>query len=136
MKFTEARYDTWARLSSEINDRIDRACNLHNSLLKEADIPLSDDMKLHNGTLWLDDTHFGLDLDWSVTWRYGGHDSGSNTIPFDCLVDDTWEEAITRRANKTISKYRSTERTEKKQQKARDRAEYDRLKTKFKGDKS
>lgn len=54
MKFTEMKYKAFAQLASEIDERIDRASKLYNTLLKEAGIPLQDDDKLHNGGFLMD----------------------------------------------------------------------------------
>ena len=134
MNFTQARYEAFARLATEVDSRIERACKLYNSLLEEAGVPLSDAIQWHNGTLWLDDLHAGVDLEWETSWRYGGHDSGSNYIPMNCIIDDTWEEEVTKRAKETISNHQSKEQAKVKREDDTDREEFNRLKAKFEGE--
>ena len=134
MKLTEMKYKAFAQLASEIDNRIDRASNLYNTLLEEAGIPLRDEDKLHNGVTYLDALHNGIDIEWQTSWSYGGHASGDCYFPMEQLLDDTWEESITKRAEDTIKDYRKKIRGEKKRETKRDREQYDKLKKQFEGD--
>lgn len=135
MKLTQARYAAFARLGSEINERIERACKLYNLLLKEADVALKDETIWHNGNTYLDVLNRGLDLNWSTSWAYGGHNSGDNFIPWKCLVDDIWEEETTKRAIETITKYKANERAEKRGERAEERRQFEKLKRQFEPEK-
>lgn len=134
MKFTEMKYKAFAQLASEIDERIDRATKLYNTLLKEAGIPLQDDDKLHNGKVYLDAIHNGIDIEWSTSWSYGGHATGHCTIPMEHLLDDTWEESIRERTDHVIKEYQQRTKEKKKQQTNRDREQYDKLKKQFEGE--
>ena len=134
MKFTEMKYKAFAQLASEIDNRIDRACNLYNSLLEEAGVPMRDEDMLHNGTTYLDALHNGIDISWDITWSYGGHASGDSYFSMEDLVDDTWKENIKKRAEDTIRKYRKKVMEKKSRQNKQDREQYDKLKKQFKGE--
>lgn len=134
MKLTEMKYRAFAQLASEIDERINRASNLYNALLEEAGIPLRDEDKLHNGKIYLDALHNGIDIEWHTYWRYGGHASGDCYFSMEDLLDDTWEENIKRRANDKIKKHQKTVRGEKKRKTEQDREQYEKLKQKFEGD--
>ena len=134
MKLTEMKYQAFAKLASEIDDRIERASNLYNTLLEEAGMSLRDEDKLHNGTTYLDALHNGIDIEWQTSWSYGGHASGDCYFPMEQLLDDTWEESIRKRAEDTIKDYRKKIRGEKKRETKRDREQYDKLKKQFEGD--
>lgn len=133
MKLTEMKYRAFAQLASEIDDRINRASKLYNTLLEEAGIPLQDDDKLHNGKIYLDALHNGIDIEWSTSWSYGGHASGHCTFPMEHLLDDTWEESVKNRADYIIKDYRKRINEKKNQQINRDREQYDKLKKQFEG---
>lgn len=133
MKLTEMKYQAFAQLASEIDDRIERASNLYNTLLEEAGVPLQDDNKLHNGKIYLDALHNGIDIEWHTTWSYGGHAQGDCYFSMEDLLDDTWEESIKKRAEDTIKGYRKKVRGEKKRKAERDREQYDKLKKQFEG---
>lgn len=133
MKLTEMKYQAFAKLASEIDERINRASNLYNTLLEEAGIPLRDEDKLHNGTTYLDALHNGIDIEWQTSWSYGGYASGDCYFPMEQLLDDTWEESIKKRAEDTIKDYRKKARGEEKRKTERDREQYDKLKKQFEG---
>ena len=134
MKLTEMKYQAFAQLASEIDNRIDRASNLYNTLLEEAGMSLRDEDKLHNGTTYLDALHNGIDIEWQTTWSYGGHAQGDCYFSMEDLLDDTWEESIKKRANDKIKKHRKTVRGEKKRKTEQDRKQYEKLKQKFEGE--
>ena len=134
MKMTEMKFRAFATLASEIDDRIERASKLYNILLEEAGIPLQDDDKLHNGKIYLDAIYNSIDIVWSTSWAYGGRASGYCTFPMEHLLDDTWEESVTKRATYIIKEYRKNVRTEKRRQNDQDREQYDKLKQKFEGE--
>ena len=131
MKLTTMKYEAFAKLASEIDSRIDRACNLYNSLLKESGAPMRDEDILHNGVTYLDELYGGIDIDWETTWSYGGHARGSCYISMEELLDDTWEEAITKRAKAVIRKHRSNESSKKRAKTKAERDEYERLRKQF-----
>lgn len=134
MKLTEMKYQAFAQLASEIDERIDRASNLYNTLLEEADIPVRDEDKLHNGKIYLDALHNGIDIEWNTYWSYGGHAQGDCYFSMEDLLDDTWEDSIKKRANDKIKKYQKNVRGEKKRKTDQDREQYEKLKKQFEGD--
>ncbi len=134
MKLTEMKYKAFAQLASEIDNRIDRASNLYNTLLEEAGMSLRDEDELHNGSTYLDALHNGIDIEWETTWSYGGHAQGDCYFPMEQLLDDTWEESIRKRAEDIIKDYRKTVRGKKKRKTDQDREQYEKLKKQFEGD--
>lgn len=136
MKLTEMKFRAFATLASEIDDRIERASNLYNTLLEEANVPLRDEDKLHNGQIYLDAIHDHIDIEWHTTWSYGGHAQGDCSFFMEDLMDNTWEESIKKRANNMIKKHRKTVRGERKRKTDQDREQYEKLKKQFEGDVS
>lgn len=134
MKLTEMKYRAFAQLASEIDERIERASKLYNTLLEEAGVPLRDEDKLHNGKIYLDAIHNGIDIEWNTYWGYGGHAQGDCYFSTENLLDDTWEESIKKRAEDAIKSHQKKTRAKKRRQNDQDRVQYDKLKQKFEGD--
>ena len=131
MRFTQERYEVFARLGREIDDRADRAVSLYVRLVKESGVDFRSLELPSNGRVYLDDLHGGLSTDWENTWSYGGYERGSSEIPVEWLLDDTWEEAVFEAANKKIRGKRSEVRSEARARKTAERAELKRLQQKL-----
>lgn len=134
MKLTKMKYQAFAQLASEIDERINRASNLYNTLLEEAGIPLRDEDKLHNGTTYLDALHNGIDIEWQTSWSYGGHASGDCYFPMEQLLDDTWEASIRKRADDAIKNHQKKTKEKEIWQSNKDRKQYEELKKQFEGE--
>ena len=131
MKLTEKRYEAFAKLASEVDQRVERATSLYNKLIKESGIGYRDEDLLHNGRVYLDCLDNSLYIDWDVTWSYGGHANGSNNIPLRFLLDDTWEKEVTEAAKVKIKKAEGKKRKQRRDKTAAEKAELARLKAKY-----
>ena len=127
MALNRETYDAIRSASKPIEDAVDRAQNLYNKILLDGGVDSVDDH-----TLWRDGTasYYGnyVEINWEVSWRYGGHDEGSYEIPAKALFDDTWEQEVTHLANAVLDERNKKLRNEKASKKKKEKAQYARLK--------
>lgn len=133
MKLTEKNYQGFAEIGRELEKRLERASILYNAKIKAGGVLMSDYNKLHTGPIssYFDELRDGICIDWNTTWKFGGRDGGTCFYSVKNLLDDTWEESITERAEKAIKEYHMKVEKEKIRNEKAERFEYEILKEKF-----
>jgi hypothetical protein len=127
MEFTEQHIRDTFEKYNEIKNKVEEIFDSWNAITNKVDSSAR--------IIYFEQDGNFIDIYWEATWGYGGHDTGSITLPLSYLWDDHWEDTL---KAELIVKQEKYARKVIEQQKANalkkeqeDRELFEKLKAKF-----